>query len=107
MKGRLEIGQKLLKLERSAPVFFQNWGDGSSFEGCRDSSSGERGVDDGRNEGDQRREGGFNKFCGDGGSVDKWMAFYLRMISVISERVGSWKEENECVGEGKLVEMLR
>ena len=40
--------------------FFQNWGNGSSFERCRDNSSGERGVDDGKDEGYQRGEAGFN-----------------------------------------------
>ena len=28
------------------------------------------------------------------------------MSSVISERVGRWKEENECVGGGRSVEVL-
>ena len=29
------------------------------------------------------------------------------MSFVISERVGRWKEENECVGGGRSVEVLR
>ena len=41
--------------------FFHNWGNGSSFERCRDSSSGEGGVDDSGDEGDQRGEAGFDK----------------------------------------------
>ena len=60
MNGRLEIGRKLLKLEGSAPGFFRIRCDSRGFEGCRESSSGERGVDDGGNEGSQRRETGFN-----------------------------------------------
>lgn len=56
--------------------FFQNGGDGSSFEGCRNSLSGERGVDDGRDEGDQRREAGFDQLCGERVQLtDEWLGF--------------------------------
>lgn len=76
MKGRLDIGRKLLKLEGLAQGFFQNWGNGSSFEGCRDSSSGERGVNDSRNEEDQEGKAGFNKLCGEGIKLtSRWLGF--------------------------------
>lgn len=66
MKGRLEIGWKLFKLDRLVDFFFffQTWGNGSSSEGCRDRFSVERRVNNGRNEGDQRREAGLNKLSG-------------------------------------------
>lgn len=44
---------------------FQDWGYRSDFERCRDSFSGKRGVNDGRDERDQGGETGFNQSCGE------------------------------------------
>ena len=57
---KLDHGNKSLNPPLVGTRFFQYWCNSRGFEGCRESSSGERGVDDGRDEGGQRREAGFN-----------------------------------------------
>ena len=96
MKGRLEIGRKLLKLEGSAPAFFRIgvmaavFNDVGTVPVVREEwmMAEMRGTREGR----QALTSCVWRGC-------SWQVDGLdfRMSSVISERVGSWKEENECV----------
>lgn len=61
MNGRLEIGRRLLKLDGSAPGFFNYRRYCSGFETDRNSSRKEGGSNDGSNEGNQQGEADFNK----------------------------------------------
>ena len=64
MKGRLKIGRKLLKLEGSAPGSFSIGVMAAVLKVVETVPVVM--TDDGRNEGGQRREAGFNKLCGEG-----------------------------------------
>lgn len=63
MKGRLERGQRLLKLKGPRPVSLMIGVTAADLKAVENSTRGQRGLDNVTDDGEQRGETGFNKDC--------------------------------------------